>query len=644
MNSDFKIKVEKITGLVDEKYATGIFSKRVSPGNDIVATLVGCFIVAAEGGDAGIVLHELFDLFANKFEQGQESILARMEVACETVKSRVEELGYEGSFVVCLYFKVACYVARYKNKVKIFVYRAPNSSEIKFASGSGKLIGGEIFVLGTEKFFSTFNVDIFTQEGEVDLEGIIDGLATDISADAQQSQIAAAFVKVGKDVVVEEEMKTEELLESIHKDKNQEDEALVEQAAEKEEPERTEPIEIISAHGGKTETDAEAPGQFNIGHSPANGSNPLAAVSGLVLREVKRLKKGDIGAIFRLRRNIVILAVFVLGILAISGFLTISSQINNKKTAEFKVHMDLAGGKYTEAVSILDLNRTRARSILVEAQKEVGSALVLRPKDVNAQNLKSQIEAKLKESESHAGVDFKTFYEAGGNVVTLAKSADSMLVFSSSQVVEVDKSAKVLKTFGDFTNISAGSVYDKNLFIFSSGKVSKLKDTRGSLTDVGQAPDGQDLGLFAGNAYVLGKNQIHKFVPVESGYSKSADYLEQSEEFGANSRMAIDGSVWVTKGGAILKYTRGKKDDFNISGLVGASSDFGEIYTDSDLDNVYVVDRANSAILVIGKDGNYLRSYQSDKLAQAMGVLVDEKLGKIYIASGNRVLVADLVK
>ena len=61
------------------------------------------------------------------------------------------------------------------------------------------------------------------------------------------------------------------------------------------------------------------------------------------------------------------------------------------------------------------------------------------------------------------------------------------------------------------------------------------------------------------------------------------------------------------------------------------------------MDNLYVVDAANEALLAIGKDDGILKkSYQAKEFGKATGLVVDEQAGKIYISVDNKILVADL--
>src|SRR3989338_8380121 len=92
---------------------------------------------------------------------------------------------------------------------------------------------------------------------------------------------------------------------------------------------------------------------------------------GKLVRELKSLKRGEIKAIFRLRRNLAIVAAIVLLILAASALFTISQKRQNQKLAEFNTHLSAASSKYAEAQALLELNKSRAREILIDADREI---------------------------------------------------------------------------------------------------------------------------------------------------------------------------------------------------------------------------------------------------------------------------------
>ena len=156
----------------------------------------------------------------------------------------------------------------------------------------------------------------------------------------------------------------------------------------------------------------------------------------------------------------------------------------------------------------------------------------------------------------------------------------------------------------------------------------------------GQVAD--DLVVFLGNIYLLSFEGIAKFVPIEAGYSGPQVYLDEKVKFAPDSTMAIDGSVWVASGNKIFKFLRGVRQDFEISGLTSTAGEFGMIYTNADLDNLYVVDRINAALLVIDKNGVYQKVYQAEEFGKAADLVVDEVGERMYLAIDNKILEAGL--
>ena len=113
---------------------------------------------------------------------------------------------------------------------------------------------------------------------------------------------------------------------------------------------------------------------------------------------MKFLTRGEKGAVFRLRRNVAIIAFVILVFLALSGIYTVRTNSQKEKLAKFNTHFSNASSKYEEGIALIDLNRERARQILVDADKEVKIALLLNQKNEEANKLASEIQTKLKET------------------------------------------------------------------------------------------------------------------------------------------------------------------------------------------------------------------------------------------------------
>ena len=61
---------------------------------------------------------------------------------------------------------------------------------------------------------------------------------------------------------------------------------------------------------------------------------------------------------------------------------------------------------------------------------------------------------------------------------------------------------------------------------------------------------------------------VLKFVPSEDTYSKTDYFTSDTPDLKNSVSMTIDGSVYILfKDGGIKKYTRGKEDTFELTGL-----------------------------------------------------------------------------
>ena len=150
----------------------------------------------------------------------------------------------------------------------------------------------------------------------------------------------------------------------------------------------------------------------------------------------------------------------------------------------------------------------------------------------------------------------------------------------------------------------------------------------------------KDINGFSNNAYLLGKEQIYKFVGLDDGLADGKDYLKKEDSQLEDSiSLSIDGSVWaLAENGRIFKYTRGEADFFAINGLDKPLDRAKIIYTDKDSDNIYILDAGNTRVISVDKEnGDYKASYVWPGIAGVSDIAVSEELGKIFLLAGQKV-------
>lgn len=148
-----------------------------------------------------------------------------------------------------------------------------------------------------------------------------------------------------------------------------------------------------------------------------------------------------------------------------------------------------------------------------------------------------------------------------------------------------------------------------------------------------------DMGMFAGNIYLLTKTNIWRYQSGEAGFGNKQNWIAKSEtvDLTGVTSLTIDGSIWIVDGQNIVKFTRGVKEAFSISGLETPLGSNSKIYTDEDAQNIYVLDTANNRVVAVKKTGEYVASYQNVSLGQVTSLVANEKAGRIYLLAGSKI-------
>ncbi|NCN06975.1 MAG: hypothetical protein GW946_04000, partial [Candidatus Pacebacteria bacterium] len=102
--------------------------------------------------------------------------------------------------------------------------------------------------------------------------------------------------------------------------------------------------------------------------------------------------------------------------------------------------------------------------------------------------------------------------------------------------------------------------------------------------------------------------------------------------------LSIDGDIWFgTSAGEILRYASGRKQSFAVSGQEEAFANSLLLTTSADDKNLYVLDTDKQRLVILSKDGVFLREVRSPSIATVTSFFVDEVNGAAYLTSGSTV-------
>lgn len=352
-------------------------------------------------------------------------------------------------------------------------------------------------------------------------------------------------------------------------------------------------------------------------------------------------------------------AVILIALLAVSIVLGIRKRAASKDFKTAKNLFDEANSRYEQAVSLEELNPLRARVLLVEAKDSVDQGIEAIENKSEAKKINELLdkislelekvarEYKTDEAEifldlSLAKDDFKASH--------WAKAEDSLFIFDNSKgtILEIGVDNKSFEVVGGGEKLLKGeflAAVEAKVFVLVKDRIYVVDVKRAEIVDEVEADDwGQinDLTGFSGNAYLLDSQslQIWKYQASNGGLGIKRSYLENEEEsLKTGISMAIDGSVWIlTSEGEVLKFTRGVRDHFVLTGLDKPFAQAFKLYTNESLDNLYIVDRKNTRVVVIAKEtGEYQAQYVWPGIAGVADIVVLEDKGKILLLAGERI-------
>lgn len=335
-----------------------------------------------------------------------------------------------------------------------------------------------------------------------------------------------------------------------------------------------------------------------------------------------------------------------------------------QKNSEFTQRVETLKFKFEEAKALAGLNPTRSRDLLTEVDKEVASLSGF------SQSKKNKDLAYIKSGFGEVlGTATGIKKTTGDLIVDLSLVRDGMtgtkIVFGDdrlwvldtqgSRLISVDpakKSANVIAGKDALGESKTLAFYPGLTTILSEKGIVECSMLKAPASEAGRQcsiklafDEGWgnviDMGMFAGNIYIVSENGVWRQQKTDTGYGARQSWLagtEKISELSGVQNMAIDGFIWLLKNdGQILKYVRGVKENFNISRLDTAFGENARIYTDDEADRLYVLDPVNKRVVVLEKTGEYANQYLWDGISQTTSIAVDEKGNKIYLLGGSKI-------
>lgn len=360
-------------------------------------------------------------------------------------------------------------------------------------------------------------------------------------------------------------------------------------------------------------------------------------------------------------------------------------QRGQAQRGELDALWEQANAQWKQAQTISDLDE--ARTLLADAQKNLGLLIERQPDNAEAIDLQGAIQVRLDllnqvKRVSWAGVlntypadsDLSRVVVQGAHVFVMDRNNGKVyhhkLDEQLQNALEPDSAKTVLVSKGDqIGNALVGDLVDMvwmptgpnrqkaSLVVLESNgalldydpATRQLQPLDVAASETWQYP--KLVGSHSGRFYLLDSsaNMLWRYDPTPDGYSEPpTEWLQTEVNLAGVEDMAIGDSIYlIYADGRILKFSQGIPDAFDISDWDVPPSNPSAIFTRTPDETrwLYVADRGNSRIVQATKDGQFRQQFlladaqaaeNGDALAGATDLFVDEIVGYAYVLSGQQ--------
>lgn len=138
--------------------------------------------------------------------------------------------------------------------------------------------------------------------------------------------------------------------------------------------------------------------------------------------------------------------------------------------------------------------------------------------------------------------------------------------------------------------------------------------------------------------------QIYRFNRNETKLINAYKWLNSEENLSEIADFEVNADIFLLKNnGEILKYSKGKKQEFPILSIEPAFIRAEKITVSENQTYIYIFEPEAKRLAVFGKNGDLLNQYVADKLDKPKDFQIDEKNKKIYFLDGTSVYSAPAV-
>lgn len=339
----------------------------------------------------------------------------------------------------------------------------------------------------------------------------------------------------------------------------------------------------------------------------------------------------------------------ILGVTMVFGARARKQQAEEQRITKI---LEEVKAKKEEGEAILNLNPSKARESLLAAKeilRQIEGEKISSPKLAKIkEELAASLEAVLQEHEVAAKLFFDLELikkEAEGKDFALEQDRLLVLDNKNQAIYEVEienKKSAILVAGEKLAGAKKLAAGEGKIFVFTNEGIYQVSGKNLSLVVPKDEEWGEilDLKSFATNLYLLTEKTIWIYPATENGFGTKRNWPKGEVNFSRAKGMAIDGAIWVlNEEGAVEKFVRGIKEGFSLTGLGQPLTAAKTIYTEPEQKFLYILE--DKRLIFFTKTGEYQAQYLWSGI-EPMAVVVSEEKGKAFLLQGSKIYSVDI--
>lgn len=352
----------------------------------------------------------------------------------------------------------------------------------------------------------------------------------------------------------------------------------------------------------------------------------------------------------------IIIALLIVAVLVVTIFMTLQQRQKSVEAAQLLIEpisqentsaSQRVNESPVESRDIIATNIQNLQTLLQEHQDDGIIVAAIESELATAEALLQGISGR--EEMASLNVYYDLRLVRSDFISSLASSRDGLAVFVDTQskniiLLELESKQVRLIDAGQLSEIRDAYVIHNKATLLADGVHSVGMAEDEEILQLIEAADSNNaatiLSAYERFIYVLNpeKRHLYRYAENDGEYSEPIGWFKSSQglDFASIRSIAIDEGVWVaTEMGEIKRFLSGEELDFTIQGISEQLSTPVKLVTSDQHQNLYVLEPAKSRVVVLGKDGSFLREIKSPSLASATSIFAEEVLGKAFAVSGS---------